>query len=260
MPGRDAVQLICLDLDGTALDTDGVHWWLADELVELLNALADRGVRWCANSGRTADNQFGIIQACRSLANMPVAVLACERYIYWTQPRWRSHEPFNSGMRQRMDELYPRMLQVLQPHRERLRVRFEFLHELDRDGICAWCLADESAAPALAIELNAMIESIPDAKVLRNKDWLILTHELASKGLVLREAAGHLGIPPEGILAIGDNYNDLDMLDPAIAARLGCPSDAVPDVMDAVTAAGGTVSGLPGSSGTADVIRRMVGV
>jgi hydroxymethylpyrimidine pyrophosphatase-like HAD family hydrolase len=258
--GRDAIQLICLDLDGTALDSDGVHWWLADEVVGVLNLLAERSVRWCPNSGRSGDNQFGMVQACRELTNMPIAMLAGERYVYWTTPRWRSHEPFNSQMHQRMNALHPRVLEAVKPHRMRLRESFDFTHELDRDGVCAWCLADETVAPALAGELNALIGPIPNAKVLRNKDWLIITHELASKGMVLREAAHHLGIPTAAILAIGDNYNDLDMLDPAIAGCLGCPADAVPDVIDAVRGAGGYVSELPGSAGTVNVIRRTIGV
>ena len=78
--------------------------------------------------------------------------------------------------------------------------------------------------------------------------------------LVLRETAKQLGVERGGILAVGDNYNDLDMLDPEIAAHLGCPADAVPEVVDAVRAAGGIVGRQPGSAGAVEVIRQATGV
>ena len=254
------IKLICLDLDGTALDFDEQHCWLADDLVEVLNALGPREVQWCTNSGRNHQSQFGLVQACRPLRNMPVALLAGERFIYWLQPHYAPHEPFNTMMEERMADLYPRVQQALAPHRKRLDQTYQFNFETDDEMVPGWNLVDEAQVPALVADLEKVLGDVPDAQVLCNGTWVVITHATAGKGVVLEEVARHLLIPRQSVLAIGDHLNDLDMLDGRAAAHVGCPADADQEIIEAVKSAGGMVSDKPHTTGTAQILRRCLDI
>jgi hydroxymethylpyrimidine pyrophosphatase-like HAD family hydrolase len=250
------LKLICLDLDGTALDFDARHLWLADPLVDVLNAAGRRGIAWCTNSGRGYQNQLGLIQACRPLDNMPVALLSGERFIHWLEPRFQPHEPFNSLMQERMKALYPRVVAAVTPHKERLRAEYEFNYEHDIDLIIGWNLVSQQQAPALVADLEGILAGVPDAQVLRNGAWVVINHRAAGKGVVLREVCDRLKISRENVLAIGDHLNDLDMLDGRAAAHTGCPADAHEDLQATVRAAGGIISQYNHTAGTVDIIRQ----
>ncbi len=254
-----AIKLVCLDLDGTAVDFDDDHAWIADEIVELLNEIGERGAAWCTNSGRSAQNQFGLVQACRPLVNMPVALLAGERHIYWLKPTYRPHEPFNSIMTRRMEELHPQVVAALAPYRGRLRATYTFTYEQDDDRVVGWNLADREQVPELIADLREILAGVADAQVLSNGTWVIITHVEAGKSVVLAETARQLGLSREEILAVGDQMNDVDMLTGRTAAHVGCPADASDVVKHTVRSAGGIVSDLPHTRGTADVIRRAFG-
>ncbi len=254
------IQLICLDLDGTALDRDDKHAWLSDGVVDVLNTLGERGVRWLVNSGRSYQNQIGVAQACRRLENMPVAILSGERFIHWLSPRRGPHEPFNTQMLRRLESLYPQVTGALEPHLPRLRDRYRFNYEQDMDLILGWNLSSIDDVPAFEGELTELLASVPDAQLLRNMTWIIVTHREAGKGVVLTEAARHLGIPREQVLAIGDHLNDLDMLDGRAAGCVGCPADADDAIKAAVRRAGGMVSRHEHTAGTVDIIKTLTGL
>jgi len=251
------IKLICLDLDGTAAEHDGQHAWLADAVVDALNALGQRGVRWCANSGRSFDNQLGLIQACRRLVNMPIAILSGERFIHWLAPQMRPHEPFNGRMRTRLEQMYPRVRATLEPHRERLRRSYAIRSEQDIDLIIGWNLESASQATQIAAGLRELLAPVPEAQILQNVTWVIITHRAAGKGVVLAETGRALRVGRENILAIGDHLNDLDMLDGRAAAHVGCPADADDEVKAVVRAAGGVVAGEAGVVGTAEILRNL---
>lgn len=257
MSGSRDIQLICLDLDGTAADHAGPHTWLADHVVDVLNEVGQRGVRWCVNSGRSFQNQIGMIQACRPLVNMPVALLSGERFIHWTGERSLSHEPFNTLMRTRLEKMYPQVTAALGPHLERLRATYQFNYEQDTDLIIGWNLNTRPHTETFITELRTLLAGVPDAQILQNATWVIVTHREAGKGVVLAEAARHLGIAREQILAIGDHLNDLDMLDGRAAAHVGCPADSDPEVKAIVRRAGGMIASAEHTRGTVEIIRRM---
>jgi hydroxymethylpyrimidine pyrophosphatase-like HAD family hydrolase len=54
------------------------------------------------------------------------------------------------------------------------------------------------------------------------------------------------------ILAAGDHFNDLPMLDGRFAAYPCCPSNAIPQVRDTVLAAGGHIASQPAANGVAE--------
>ena len=67
-------------------------------------------------------------------------------------------------------------------------------------------------------------------------DFLEILHPEAGKGRALETLAAHLGVPAERIMAIGDQENDLVMLEFAgVAVAMGNAIDAVKAVADHVT-------------------------
>jgi hypothetical protein len=79
--------------------------------------------------------------------------------------------------------------------------------------------------------------------------------EAYRKGSCLQEAANRWGLECDKILAIGDNHNDLSMLQPEICEACGCPSNAIQEVRDYVTERGGKVAANPGSIGVMEVMK-----
>ena len=63
-----------------------------------------------------------------------------------------------------------------------------------------------------------------------------------------------LGIGPEFRLAVGDNHNDMSMLQPAVAHGIACPSNAIPEVKNHVTRIGGFVAARPVTEGVIDAL------
>lgn len=261
MSGDPPIKLLSLDLDGTIAESAGLHVWLADEVVEMLNRLGERGISWCSNSGRSADNQSGMIQATRALTNMPIAILSGERFIHLADPPYYVPlEPYNGNVQLRMEALFPEMSAAIEPHRERLRTQYKFRVEGQANQVIGWNVTDESNADALMSDVEELLNDVSDAQVLRNGAWIIATHKDAGKGRILGELMDRQDLTRENVLAIGDHLNDLDMLDGRVARFVGCPANAASQVKAAVKAAGGFVSEKPGAAGALDVIRYYIDI
>ena len=89
----------------------------------------------------------------------------------------------------------------------------------------------------------------------RNSIYLRFSHRRFSKGTGLVEAADRWGIGPDRILAVGDNFNDMSMLQPEVCEACGCPANSVVAVRDFVKYRGGHVASKPGSLGVMEIMR-----
>ena len=68
----------------------------------------------------------------------------------------------------------------------------------------------------------------------RNTVYLRFCHADYHKGAALAELARLIEVPRENIFAAGDHHNDISMLDGKVAALPACPSNAIPEVKEAV--------------------------
>ena len=98
-------------------------------------------------------------------------------------------------------------------------------------------------------ELNRITEFIeqartkePNLNYQRNTVYLRFCHADYHKGAALAELSRLTEVPRENIFAAGDHHNDISMLDGQVAALASCPANAIPDVKDAVRAAGGYIA------------------
>ena len=74
---------------------------------------------------------------------------------------------------------------------------------------------------------------------MRNDVYARLSHTEYTKGTALKEVARLLNIPCEGILAAGDHWNDMSMLQPDCAQWVVAPANAITEVAEYVKSING---------------------
>src|SRR6266550_978264 len=82
----------------------------------------------------------------------------------------------------------------------------------------------------------------PKLDYQRNGIYLRFCHADYHKGATLAELARLLDVGRENIFAAGDHHNDVSMLDGRFAAMPSCPANAIPEVQNAVSNAGGYIA------------------
>ena len=82
----------------------------------------------------------------------------------------------------------------------------------------------------------------PKLDYQRNGIYLRFCHADYHKGATLAELARLLDVARENIFAAGDHHNDVSMLDGRFAAMPSCPANAIPEVQNAVSNAGGYIA------------------
>lgn len=109
------------------------------------------------------------------------------------------------------------------------------LELLDREPTKVLVIAPEETLDRLAVELKPRFgERIHMTK--SKPYYLEFTHPLATKGFALEHLAKHFNILREEVMAIGDSYNDLDMIEFAgLGVVMGNAREEIKAVADLVT-------------------------
>jgi hydroxymethylpyrimidine pyrophosphatase-like HAD family hydrolase len=95
----------------------------------------------------------------------------------------------------------------------------------------------------------------PKFNYQRNTVFLRFCHADYHKGAALAELGRLIDIPRENIFAAGDHHNDISMLDGKVAAMPSCPANAIDEVKEAVSKAGGYVAQRQHGAGVYDALR-----
>jgi len=96
---------------------------------------------------------------------------------------------------------------------------------------------------------------VPGFQFMRNTIYVRFCHEAYSKGTALGELGRLTDIPAECILAVGDHYNDIPMLDGRHARYVACPANAMDAVKVTVRRAGGYIASTTCGHGTLAALR-----
>tara|TARA_B000000565_G_C23721357_1_gene353535 strand:- start:695 stop:1060 length:366 start_codon:yes stop_codon:yes gene_type:complete len=88
----------------------------------------------------------------------------------------------------------------------------------------------------------------------RNTIYLRFSHSEYNKGTAAVALAKTLGVTIEKTFVIGDNYNDLKMLNREVAGMIACPANSVPTVKQEVEQIGGFVASKNYGAGTAEAL------
>ncbi len=233
------------------------------EVIKLLNQLEDKGIRWCSNSGRDRADQLRVLEACASkgLRHWPDALVCSESMVYVREDgAYVPLEPWNSQAHGWLKGLHANVQARLEPVMGALEERYKPRLVYVGDAFTAYLIEDVDGRPIrFAAELESLLEGVPDWMMTRNGGWVAVLHKELGKGNALRAYSGHRGIEAAHILAIGDHFNDLNMLDGGAAGSVGCPANSIAEVQAVVRRKGGLVADRHGPEGTLDVLRHFLG-
>lgn len=253
------VRLISLDFDGTILVYDDPEGVFHPEVITFLNSLEELGVRWCANSGRDRADQLAVIERSRErgLTFMPDALICSESMVYVKAGSdYTSLEPWNSSAHACLRACHREVQARLSDHLDYIQKVYQPISTLIGEHFTAFFVRDHDQLPQrLLKDIGRFTAGVADMMLTRNGGWVSLMHTSLGKGNALKEYARHIDLKPDHILAVGDQYNDLPMLRTDVAKHLGCPGNAIPEVIQTVSMAGGHVARAHGPLGTIEVMR-----
>lgn len=241
------VRLIGIDVDGTLLDTDGhlpganrdaiwaavaagIHVSLvtgrsypfarpvADSLPESITLIVssgavERGTDGSTLARRLLDRRVArqILELTRHLRDHTAVIFDrdAERQIIfesmdWTQPNRRSYWDRNRHLIDRAAPLEDSLIE--DPIQVMVNGDPAPMRELS-DSLRASAAAHGDAGPAFSVSLTEYLH--------RDFSLVDITAPDATKGRALLWRAARLGIAREEIMAVGDNFNDLEMLEAA---------------------------------------------
>ena len=271
-------RLVALDLDGTLLDPQSQ---ITPRTLSVLHAVHQLGIEIILCTGRTLHKalevltpiQFPCLLALHNGAllidypsgrqhlhrTLPETIAA--QALTWLEERDLQTACYvleNSGCRlyHLPHEPNPGMNRFL-ASKQSILVPYESVYECLTYPILHLVAVDceERIAPAL----NDLRRLLPDATILASggfygsRYWFLeVLAADASKSGVIRSIAAERGIPREAVLAIGDNYNDLDMLHYAgTGVAMGNAPVEIQAEADQVTAS-------HAEEGVAEILERLV--
>lgn len=253
------IRLICMDLDGTALQND--HHTFSPRLLAALDAAHEKGIAIAPVTGR----QFHILP--KLLKEHPAwedLVVLCNgaqvRKLGTGQVLHRLDIPFE-GLKKllALADKYDLPLEFsvdstlfftehslnLQRHDPKLTFhRDTVLKEHGRivESLEPLCAAAVEKANLMCIseEMQEAVETelqeIPVSAVWASRSSMEITHPAARKGSGMLTLCRLLDIPPENTMALGDSGNDITMLRTAgLGVAMGNAPEIVKAAADAVT-------------------------
>ncbi len=246
--------LIAVDLDGTCvryeprLEPDPVF-------LEAIRGFLAEGGRWLMNSDRPVEHMREMAEAL-PLPERPVAILSRQQDIWFhgNGDGYEPHDAWNRAQLERHAGLWKALGPRIEQWREEIEGAFPVAERYVNEVSFAFRVPNEHIGP-LREKLRACIRPYPEAQVSGNDVWSFILHADFSKARVLREAARHLEVAPESIIAVGDGINDISMLNGDVTPMVGCPANSAPEVVAAVEGAGGVVAPGESARGTVEVIR-----
>jgi HAD superfamily hydrolase (TIGR01484 family) len=235
------VRLVSTDFDGTIFDEFAAEP-IARVFQDTIAQFQADGGKWVINTGRDQASLLEELARCRVTVR-PDYLVVVEREIH-----------VREGTRYRADRGWNERCE---------RCHRELALELEGDfpSIVTWIRDNSTAAvfsdvysplavvatsneemDAIDARLRRLLEVRPQAAWMRNDVYARLCHADYSKGTALQEIQRQLTMNASEVFAIGDHLNDLPMLDPAVAAHVAVPSNAVPAVLARMREIGGRIS------------------
>lgn len=257
--GRRATGLLSFDFDGTLVHPPEILHPPA-QFHQALTTLRARGVAWVVNTGRNLAYALDGLAEAGLLATPPDFLLLREQEIW--QPdghgHWTDCGDWNQLGRSAFQTWHQRhetLLATIRGEWETLGRGTWLCEDDDPAGLMGW---DASAIEAFVPRLWELRAEHPELTWQRNGIWLRFCAAGYDKGSILKHLAQRLGVPRERIFAIGDNFNDLEMLHPEVAGRFACPGNTVPAVAQRVAERGGWLLDPPASYGVAEALERLL--
>lgn len=255
--GRDLrrrVDLVVTDLDGTVLDEDRGRA-TPPELWAALAEFQAVGGRWWVATGRDLPDALEAISRAGS-RGLPSVVVATEQLIFRRRgDSFVGCAGWNDPCRRVLARLFADNAAAV----DAMRIHLDTDHCGCRyeDPLSPLCVEARSVAELarIRVALAPWVASMAGAAFAQNDRYGRVTHRDFHKGSAVAHVQARASLRAERTVAVGNDLNDLPMLDSRVAAVTAAPGDAARAVLDAVARQGGVVGREPGPRGVLDALR-----
>jgi hypothetical protein len=249
------IQLLSIDFDGTLVSRTGEPA-LDMQCMELIGELQNDGAVWAINTGRSVDLlESGL--ADFSFPIHPDFILTSERDVFrpgQNGDKWEAFGDWNERCARDHAELFNSaqsvLAEVVDFVNQKTKARLLY-HSQGLEGLVA---TDDEEMNRITEFIEQARTKEPNLNYQRNTVYLRFCHADYDKGAALAELSRLTEVPRENIFAAGDHHNDISMLDGQVAALSSCPANAIPDVKDAVRAAGGYIAQTEYGAGVCEAL------
>ncbi len=235
------IRLVSTDFDGT-IHEESAPEAVPSALQRRLAELQQGGVVWAINTGRDLGSLLEAMARAQMFV-LPDYVVAVEREIYRREGEgFVPVEPWNQRCREEHATVYRRAAPGLRVLHKQLQGRFDAHFYEDDWSPLAVVARSNLQMDEIQLVLEDFCRTEGGLSAVRNDIYTRLSHHGYSKGTALSEIARLHDLKPAEILAAGDHFNDLPMLDRQHAARLVSPSNAIAEVKAHVQKQGGFIA------------------
>jgi hypothetical protein len=241
VPTPPVLRLVCTDFDGTIAEGDGSQ--ISPQFFErLVRARRQGRVAWVINTGRTFESLHEELVR-RKAPIWPDWAVAVEREI-WLVRNQRGVGWFEWN--RKCEVLHSQLFDAVKPIWKLIEdyiARHTEAHLVEDAGSPVGIIADsEEEADEISAYITPLLQNWPNLVAVRNSIYFRFSHRAYHKGSCLEAIAEGLGIGPAEIMAAGDHFNDLPMLERRYARNLICPGNAIDEVKEKVRAQGGYIA------------------
>ncbi|HWQ90645.1 MAG TPA: HAD family hydrolase [Clostridia bacterium] len=232
------IKLISTDFDGTMF-AEFENPPIPQALQQLIANLQANGAKWVINTGRDMSSLMESLGRA-GIEIEPDYLVLVEREIH------RHHESqytplveWNRACSQDHEQLFTRLQADLPRVIDWIETRFHT--RIYEDPYSPFCLiaGNNGDMDVIHAYLNDYCSTVPNLVVVRNDVYARFSHQAYNKGTALAEITRQMGWSTDNVFAVGDHLNDLPMLRRQFARYLAAPSNAVPEVRQAVLEQGG---------------------
>ena len=233
------VKLIALDMDGTLLLSD--HWTIHPENIRAIREAQDAGVEVFISTGRLPEDITDFLRR----ADLDLGMICCNGAIAYSGPmpegRLMAKMTFDPETANRVLNVmlpYGIMINAFEPGWVTTEARSPDHHYhlisrgliLEHRGEAAlresaargifkfYCMEEPGSAHLTSDVMEALRDELtqrcPDIQVTRSAPGIVeVMPSGVGKGQTLLTVAAQMGIGPDAVMAVGDEENDLDMLE-----------------------------------------------
>ena len=249
-----SIRLLSTDFDGTLIAMGSRSRCSANFAAALENHSRSGGL-WAINTGRSLGHTIEGLELFQAPI-WPDFLLTNERDIYRRirGGHWEPHGDWNTLCHRRHQDLFKDAIEMLSLL-ERFAQASDHITILYEDGIPAGLVTQsEEQMQAVADYIQSEGKRPPDFSFQRNSVYLRFCHRDYHKGSALGELCRLEGLDACEVLAAGDHFNDLSMLDGLYAKMTACPANAIEPVKELVRSAQGYVARSCWADGVAEAL------
>ena len=252
--------LLCFDFDGTFIDPENSRE-IDPSLQTALNLAREKNAAIVINTGRSLIDATEGIYKC-GMKISPDYIIALEREIY--QPnrfkRWIDLGKWNAKCRKDHIKLLKKQRKFIETIRIYVEQETKARWVASQDEPAAIIASSEQEMDSICSHLDVQITQRKPKYLAyeRNSIYLRFSHSEYNKGTAAIALGKMLEIPKEKTFVIGDNYNDLKMLNQEVAGMIACPQNSVPMVKEKVIGIGGYVATNSYGAGAAEALNHFL--